>query len=75
MAYMFLIWQVLDEIGVDIHSKMATAPKTKITQAQQQAETDKEDAEADDLIARLSALKWPPCMLVNVPVYFTPFIA
>jgi len=36
---------------------MATAPKTKITQAQQQAETDKEDAEADDHIARLSALK------------------
>jgi len=48
---------VLDEIGVDIHSKMATAPKTKITQGQQQAGNDKEDAEADDLIARLSALK------------------
>ena len=50
--------QVLDEIGVDIHSKMASAPKTKLAQQQQQqAEADKEDAEADDLIARLSALK------------------
>ena len=49
--------QVLDEIGVDVHSKLAAAPKTKLTQQQQQAEADKEDAEADDLIARLSALK------------------
>lgn len=52
-----LMNQVLDEIGVDIHSKMATAPRTKVAHAQQQADTEKEDAEADDLIARLSALK------------------
>jgi len=52
---------------------MATAPKTKITQAQQQAETDKEDAEADDLIARLSALK--SLYVGNVPVYYALFIA
>ncbi len=49
--------QVLDEIGVDVHSKMATAPRTRVAQQQQHADTEKEDAEADDLLARLSALK------------------
>ena len=49
--------QVLDEIGVDIHSKMATAPKNKLVRPQQEADTAQEDKEADDLIARLSALK------------------
>ena len=49
--------QVLDEIGVDIHSQMATAPKSKLARPQQEADTAQEDKEANDLIARLSALK------------------
>lgn len=49
--------QVLDEIGVDIHSQMATAPKNKLARPQREADTAQEDKEADDLIARLSALK------------------
>lgn len=52
------IWtQVLDEIGVDIHSQMATAPKNRVAKQQQEADSSQEDKEADDLIARLSALK------------------
>lgn len=49
--------QVLDEIGVDIHSQMATAPKNKLARPQQETASTQEDKGVDDLIARLSALK------------------
>lgn len=52
--------QVLEEIGIDVSSKLATAPRQKVAQRQQQQEeasSSKEDAEADDLLARLAALK------------------
>lgn len=54
------LMQVLDEIGIDISSNLAAAPRQKVAQRQQtqeEASTSKEDAEADDLLARLAALK------------------
>ena len=52
-----LLFQVLDEIGVDMSSKLAAAPKQRVAagsrvQQQQQAED-----EEDGLVARLAALK------------------
>lgn len=47
--------QLLDDIGVDLTGKMASAPKTRVGSAQQQASSNQD--EGDDLLARLGALK------------------
>ena len=51
--------QVLDEIGVDMSSKMGAVPTGKQAQAQAAAAAAAadEDREAEDLLARLTALK------------------
>ena len=47
--------QLLDDIGVDLSGKMASAPKGRLAQAQQKQASSSQ--EADDLTARLGALR------------------
>ncbi len=49
---------MLDEIGVDLNASMASAPKSRLQQRQgQAAASSSQEAEDDDLTARLSALR------------------
>ena len=53
-----VVWnllQVLDEIGIDITSQLAAAPRQKV--AQRQAASSSAAVEDDELTARLAALK------------------
>ena len=50
--------QVLDEIGVDVGAQLSSAPRQRLPAQQQAAKAqDAEDAEAEELMQRLAALK------------------
>ena len=51
-----VVSQVLDDIGIDLSSKMARAPKGKLSQGQAVASSSSQ-SEDQDLMARLAALK------------------
>jgi hypothetical protein len=49
--------QVLEEIGIDVAAQMGAAPKQRVPAQQQQQQQQQEPDAADELVARLAALK------------------